>query len=75
MRGVRFLDRARASRKRFEAWWPIFDAYPLPHSPAYRTFRSRYGWEPVPRGICGLLPAWRVQDQREGRADAGENSV
>ena len=29
----------------------------------------------MPRSDCGLVPAWRVQDQREGRADPCENSV
>ncbi len=61
--------------ERFRAWKSVFDAYPLPHSPAYLTFRSQYGGKPVPWGTCGLVPGWRVQDQREGHADPCENSV
>lgn len=54
---------------RFPSWQEIFDAYPLPDSPAYHTFRARFGWPPVARGTCGLPPPWRVQDLREGRPD------
>jgi len=68
-----FPDRDDWSR--FATWRPIFDAYPLPDSPAYHTFRARFGWPSVARGTCGLVPPWRVQDLREGRADPCEGSV
>lgn len=65
----------RADWERFRGWKAIFDAFPLPHSPAYHAFRSRYGWEPVACGRCGLVPPWRVQDMREGRTDSCEDRV
>ena len=65
----------RADWKRFREWTAIFIAFPLPHSPAYHTFRAWYGWEPVPRGRCGLVPPWRVQDMCEGRTDPCEDRV
>ncbi|NBX29040.1 hypothetical protein EBR04_01075 [bacterium] len=34
---------------RFASWREIFDAYPLPDSPAYHTFRARFGWPPAAR--------------------------
>lgn len=60
---------------RFASWREIFDAYPLPDSPAYHTFRARFGWPPVARGTCGLVPPWQVQDRREGRTDPCEDTV
>lgn len=60
---------------RFAGWREIFDRYPLPHSPAYHTFRHRFGWPAFPRGTFGLLPAWKLQDQREGRVDSCEHAV
>jgi hypothetical protein len=60
---------------RFASWREIFDAYPLPDSPAYRTFRARFGWPPVARGTCGLVPPWQVQDRREGRTDPCADTV
>lgn len=65
----------RADWERFREWKAIFDAFPLAHSPAYHTFRSWYGWGPVARGPCGLVPPWRVQDLREGRTDPCEDRV
>lgn len=61
--------------KRFADWQSIFDAFPLPDSPAYHTFRARFGWSAVARGTCGLVPPWRVQDLREGRSDPCEGTV
>lgn len=61
--------------ERFAGWRAVFDAYPLPDSPAYHTFRSVFGWPAVIRGRCGLVPPWRIQDQREGRHDPCEDSV
>lgn len=60
---------------RFAGWREIFDRYPLPHSPAYHTFRSRFGWPAFPRGTCGLLPPWKLQDRQEGRVDPCEHAV
>jgi hypothetical protein len=62
----------QADWDRFATWKPIFDAFPLPDSPAYHTFRFRFGWEAVPRGTCGLTPQWKIQDLREGRNDPCE---
>ena len=59
----------------FSEWKEIFDRFPLPHSPAYHTFRSRYGWDRVTSGRHGLTPAWKVQDQKEGRTDPCEELV
>jgi hypothetical protein len=60
---------------RFAGWRAVFDAYPLPDSPAYHTFRAWFRWPPVARGTCGLTPPWRLQDLREGRGDPCEHSV
>jgi len=59
----------------FSTWKDVFDRFPLPHSPAYHTFRSRYGWTPVARGHHGLVPAWKAADLREGRIDPCEEIV
>ena len=60
---------------RFAGWQAIFDAFPLPHSPAYHTFRAWFGWPAIPRGTCGLTPPWVIQDRREGRTDPCEQAV
>jgi hypothetical protein len=65
----------RADWERFASWQDVFDTFPLPHSPAYHTFRARYGWPAVPRGTSGLMPGWRAQDLREGRIDPCESTV
>lgn len=65
----------RADWDRFAAWRDVFNAHPLPDSPAYHAFRTRYGWPPVPRGKCALVPPWRLQDLREGRTDPCEHAV
>lgn len=59
----------------FRGWKAIFDDYPLPHSPAYHTFRARFGWPAVARGVSGLVPPWKTQDLREGRTDPCERAV
>ncbi len=59
----------------FATWQEVFDRFPLPHSPAYHTFRTRFGWPQVARGTHGLVPGWKVQDLHEGREDLCENSV
>ena len=58
-----------------ESWKEVFDLYPLPHSPGYHTFRSRYGWESSQRGTHGLVPDWKANDLREGRIDPCEDWV
>lgn len=60
---------------RFAGWRDIFDAHPLPDSPAYHAFRSTFGWPAMPRGTCGLTPPWKLQDLREGRVDPCEGMV
>jgi hypothetical protein len=60
---------------RFAEWKEVFDRFPLPHSPAYHTFRSSYGWPGVSRGSHGLTPGWKIADTREGRDDPCENTV
>jgi hypothetical protein len=59
----------------FAAWQEVFDRFPLPHSPAYHTFRARFGWPQAARGSHGLTPGWKVQDMLEGREDPCEHSV
>ena len=60
----------------FRGWKEIFDRFPLPHSPAYHTFRQWFGWEAVTRAYDGLfMPSWKVQDLREGREDPCEGWV
>lgn len=65
----------RRDWERFAAWRTIFDAFPLPHSPAYHTFRARFGWDPMPKGICGLVAPWQVQDLRKDRTDPCDGMV
>ena len=65
----------REDWERFAGWQAVFDAYPLPDSPAYHTFRAWFRWPPVAYGTCGLTPPWRVQDLQEGRGDPCEHSV
>lgn len=65
----------RSDWERFASWKEIFDRFPLPHSPAYHTFRRRYGWNQVPGGVSGLTPGWKAQDLREGRTDPCEATV
>jgi hypothetical protein len=59
----------------FAGWREVFDHFPLPHSPAYHTFRARYGWPEAPRGSHGLTPGWKIADQREEREDPCERMV
>ncbi len=47
-------------------WRPIFDSYPLAHSPAYHAFRAWFGWPPADRGEILDTHAERL-DRREGR--------
>jgi len=60
-------------RETFEllrSWRTIFDRYPLPHSPAYHTFRRIFGWEEMAfpaHAIVGHL-TYEVLDRMEGRA-------
>lgn len=59
----------------FASWRDVFDRFPLPHSPAYHTFRAYYGWPPVARGSHGLTPGWRVADMLEERDDPCQDFV
>jgi hypothetical protein len=65
----------REDWQRFVEWKEIFDRFPLPHSPAYHTFRTSYGWPAAPRSSHGLTPGWKIQDLREEREDPCENMV
>lgn len=62
----------------FRSWKSTFDAYPLPHSPAYHTFRRLFGWEdvPFPAGGSVVHLTYQVLDRLEGRGpDPCENLV
>ncbi len=48
-------------------WRAVFDAYPLPHSPAYHAFRSSCNWPPIP-GLC-LEADYEKHDAARGRQD------
>ncbi len=61
--------------KLFAGWKDVFDWIPLRDSPAYHTFRSRFGWEPVTHGSHGLPFHWKMADEREGRIDPCEDWV
>ena len=51
----------------FAQWRDVFDAFPVRHSPAYHTFRSFFGWEPVNGHL--LRAGYEIYDLKEGRAD------
>lgn len=61
----------------FRGWKDVFDRYPLPHSPAWHTFRTWFGWEdgPRPDSPSQFLPGWKLADLREGREDPCEGLV
>lgn len=59
----------RGDWERFSQWRDVFDRFQLPHSPAYHTFRARFGWPEVPAGTHGLAPGWKIADLHEGRED------
>jgi len=50
-------------------WRDIFDAFPLPASPAYHAFRSWFGWPEGPSAPPELMPTphYVHLDQLEGR--------
>jgi hypothetical protein len=50
-------------------WREIFDRYPLPHSPAYHTFRRSFGWPdvPFPEHPVAVRATYEVLDRAEGR--------
>jgi hypothetical protein len=58
-----------ATLKLLAGWKDIFDRYPLPASPAYRTLRAMYGWPrvPMPEGLPALRPPYLAMDAAEGR--------
>lgn len=51
----------------FRQWKPIFDRFPIAHSPAYHTFRAWFGWEPVPARL--MRATYELHDLNEGRTD------
>jgi hypothetical protein len=62
----------------FRGWKKVFDDFPLPHSPAYHTFRGLFGWEDVPFPPGGSIVhcTYLVLDRLEGRGpDPCENMV
>jgi hypothetical protein len=52
----------------FRTWRGVFDAYPLPHSPAYHAFRAWFGWPATEKGTIIETYAERL-DRRAGRDD------
>lgn len=59
----------------FAGWKDVFDRFPIADSPGYHTFRQWYRWNPVtPEKRLGL-PAWKIDDLREGRTDPCEEMV
>ena len=60
----------RATFDLFSGWIEIFDQFPVITSPAYHTFRSRFGWNqlPWPDGVRPPTPRWEHQDRMEERA-------
>jgi hypothetical protein len=59
----------------FAGWKDVFDRFPMLDSPGWHTFRSWYGWEPVPHTQRLGTPAWKGDDLREGRTDPCEEMV
>ena len=53
----------------FATWHDIFDRFPVITSPAYHTFRARFGWNalPWPSGVKPPTPQWEHQDRIEVR--------
>jgi hypothetical protein len=45
----------------FAGWKDIFDAFVVPHSPAYAAFRDFYGWQRIPDTI--LEAPWERIDR------------
>lgn len=59
-------------------WKEIFDRFPMAASPAYRTMREVFGWEPVemPAGLPAYRPPYLAMDAAEGReADPCESMI
>jgi len=63
------LTPSRATFDLFSGWQNAFDAYPLRHSPAYRAFRSIFGWPEIAGSMVAETLAERM-DAREGRPAA-----
>lgn len=61
--------------EQFAGWKDVFDRFPLADSPGYHAFRHWYRWEPAPIEERVGLPAWKVDDLREGRHDPCEDKV
>lgn len=56
-------------------WKPVFDRFPISHSPAYHALRAFFGWEPVPRKTYLGEPGYRKLDAAEERTDGFEDRV
>lgn len=66
----------RSDWELFAGWKDVFDRFPLPYSPAWHTFRSKYRWEDGPREYdFGVHAPWKDQDLVEGRTDPCEEMV
>lgn len=60
----------------FRQWKGVFDAYPLPQSPAYHAFRTLFGWEAFPRfGGRHTKLTHRSFDAAEERDDPFEDRI
>ena len=53
----------------FSAWRRVFDAYPLPRSPAYHAFRAYFHWPAIDIPESPLATRWERSDAREERDD------
>jgi hypothetical protein len=58
-----------ATLAQFSAWRDVFDAYPLPRSPAYHAFRALFRWPALDIPESPLLTRWERSDAREDRDD------
>ncbi len=62
----------------FAGWKDVFDAFPLPASPAYHAFRAWFGWDPLPDtpALPPPTPYYVHLDRIEGRPpDPCENMI
>lgn len=57
----------RSAFAQFAEWKEVFDNFPLPHSPAYHTFRRWFNWPALP-GSC-MEADYERFDAIEGRKD------
>jgi hypothetical protein len=59
----------RVTLELFCGWRDVFDAYPLPRSPAYHAFRALFRWSPLDIPESPLATRWERSDAREQRED------